>query len=470
MRYIYILFSFLLPLNEFAQQWAIVGADSIISVNDADAPFIAMDKNNTPYVAYRDAGWGATVKKFNGVKWVTVGNARFTDGDSRCLSIAFDANNTPYVAYMDGAHANKASVMKFNGLKWVPVGKSGFTPGCASYTSIAFDGTGSPCVAFRDQGDTVYNSWPNGFRASVMRFDGSNWTYIGSPAFSAPGVAQGALYTVLTFDSNGTPFVAYTEVSNNFKVTIMKYNGSNWVYVGPSSGISSGGGSNTTMVIDSKGVPYVAYQDNANGGKATVQKFIGASWIPVGTIGVTTGGAGSPFLTIDKYDNLFLAFEDDNNSQKASVMTFDGLHWANVGNVGFSYGEVSGTSIAVANDGALYCAFTDWSPHYNSNGTTYHPLAVMKYDGISNIQERSNAPTLKVFPNPAATEIKVSLENEKKELGQITIINAKGQIVYCEQFIGNYDKHLDVSRYGKGLYVVEVTYGARKMQKKILLD
>ena len=69
------------------------------------------------------------------------------------------------MAYSDAGLSDAASVMKFDGNSWVSVGFPGFTPGEASWTVPAFDSTGQLYMAFMDAG--------YGFKASVMEFNGT---------------------------------------------------------------------------------------------------------------------------------------------------------------------------------------------------------------------------------------------------------------------------------------------------------
>ena len=55
-------------------------------------------------------------------------------------------------------------------------------------------------------------------KATVMKFDGTGWVKVGSAGFSAGEVS----YTSLAID-NDTPYVAYRDVANSDKTTVMNF-------------------------------------------------------------------------------------------------------------------------------------------------------------------------------------------------------------------------------------------------------
>ena len=472
-KYILSLALFLLILTPlFAQQWSTVGYPNFAG---GSTPFVfsAVSPGGELYVAYRDTLYGkATVKKYSGSNWVTVGNAGFTAGDAYCTTMAFDNNGTPYVAYMDRANNSRASVMRFNGSNWEYVGIAGFTPGGTSYTSIAIDKNNTPYVAFRDQGDTVSNSWPNGFRASVMKFDGANWVYVGSPGFSGGTGPYGALYTSLAIDKNGTLYVAYCDMSNNFNAAAMKFDGSNWVYVGSPGGFSTGGANNTSIVIDTNGTPYVGFEDNGYGSKATVKKFNGTDWAPVGTVAFSPGAAEYPSLGIDRNNKLYLAFEDYGHQKRASVMTYTGTAWHYVGAPGFSDSTAQYTTIAIdKNNGILYTAYEDV---YNENSlNTQYNITAMKYVTSTGINETKHNSSLAVYPNPTPGIFQINYCTNKKCDAVLKILNAKGEMIFSEKISSaqnEFRKTIDLSNYAKEIYFIEIENGEAREVKRVVIE
>ena len=465
----------LLKFFPTSAQWTIVGLPNFSNVQ-ADYIFSAVAPNGDPYVVYRDANQTATgtVKKFDGSSWVDVGS-RFSTGYVYCTTMAFNSTGTPYVAYMDAGNSNRVTVMKFDGSNWVAVGAVGFTPSGASYTSIVIDGNGTPYVAFRD--------FAQSYRASVMKFNGTNWVYVGMPGFSENIHFGGVGYTSLAIDKQGTLYIAYEDDGDDFKASVMKFNGSSWVYVGAPA-FSAWQTATTSLVLDSHGTPYVAYWDRANGGKATVMEFDGSNWISVGAVGLTPGVAQYTSLAIDKNDALYLTFEDHAQSDRASVMTFDGNIWQYVGSAGFSDSVAQFTTIAIDNNkGILYAAYEDLY-----NGTTQTPTynaTVMKFEISTGITEAKNNTTLTVYPNPTSGVFQINYSATVKGKVQLNIIDEKGKIVYTETFQGDYKgstkfilseaegltRTIDLGRKAKGIYFIEIiSTDEKRTIKKIVLD
>jgi len=57
----------------------------------------------------------------NAQGWNNVGTPGFTSSQANYISLAINGS-IPYVAFSDAAYNNKASVMKYDGTNWVYVG------------------------------------------------------------------------------------------------------------------------------------------------------------------------------------------------------------------------------------------------------------------------------------------------------------------------------------------------------------
>ena len=293
LQFLSALFLFVSPILAEAQ-WINVGPPSF-TPNQADFPGISLDANGIPYLVFRDQGAGAkaSVMNYNGSSWNFIGNRGISDGDAYTPRLCFNHLQNPFIAYMDRTDSNKATVMRFAGNVWKLVGSRGFTKSAASFESIVIDAYGTPYVAFRD----LYHD----YRASVMKFDGNDWDYVGAPAFSPVGNGyDGAAYTTLSFDRNGTLYISFCDVVNNFLATVMKFDGSGWVYVGNPGFASWNADYTNALAFDSQNTPYLVC---SAGGKAAVKKFDGTNCVFLGQAGFSPGAVDFASLVIDQNTN-----------------------------------------------------------------------------------------------------------------------------------------------------------------------
>ena len=309
----------------------------------------------------------AVVMRFNGNGWEYVGRRGFSEGEIGFISIALDQGGTPYVAFEDYSKdfGNKASVMKFNGDDWEYVGNRGFSTDEVEDISFALAQDGTPYVVFNE-----YRVDPYYGKAAVMKFTDGKWEYVGDPGFSAGAISTPQI--ALTQD--GTPYVVYKDAWNGGKATVMKFTGDDWEPVG-NPGFSPGSVSWPAIALDKNGTPYVAFVDGAFGSKATVMRFNGDFWEYVGGPGFSQNWINYPAIALDNNGIPYVIYQDYSKSSKATVMRYDGSRWGSVGVSGFSDGSAYYTKIVPDDGGTIYVAFQEVLTSAGAYGNT----TVMKY-------------------------------------------------------------------------------------------
>ncbi|NEM96089.1 T9SS type A sorting domain-containing protein [Pontibacter burrus] len=336
--------------HETATVWQVVGAPGFSS-SYGGYPKIVVAPDGTPYAAFADAsaGGSATVMKFNGKQWELVGSAGFSGRmllsvTTDQLSFTIAANGTPYVAFTDESNASKATVMKFNGTEWVTVGAAGFTPWLAYDPALVIDAKGTPYLAFNEGG------------ATVMKFDGTAWVVLGNSKFNDNGSVSGL---DMAFDASGLPYVVFSEYGHNAgKGKVMKFDGTSWVTIGSGS-FSNGEAKYTSLELDATGTPYVGFVDVADNNKAKVIKFNGTDWITVGAASMPGYHADRTYLALDANGVPYLSFTNKESRNYATVIKFNGTEWEIVGNTGFSGNQLDDFSLSP--DGIPYVIFFDSS-------------------------------------------------------------------------------------------------------------
>ena len=264
---------------------------------------VLVDANGSVYFSFSDnsSGQKPALLKYSSGSWTTLtsSSAPATNG-SMYNSMALDASGNPYLAFTErySTYANKATVMKYSGGSWSTVGSEGFSAGSASYTSLALNSSGTPYV--------VYEDGANSNKATVMTYNGTSWTSVGGVGISSTT----ATYTSIAVDRNGNVYVAYADGGASSKLTVKKYNGSSWSTLG-SVGFSSGAATSVSLAVDLGGTPYVAYCD-AGVNKAVVMKYssTSASWSNVVSNGISAGSATYSAMALTSMGVPYIAYTD----------------------------------------------------------------------------------------------------------------------------------------------------------------
>jgi len=304
--------------------------------------------------------------------WESLGYFNFTGDPSweAQTAMVLDTSGLPCVAFYDFAY-HKASVKRFDGTDWMYLGSPGFSAGGATNLSIAIDKKNTVYVAYQDS--------MNSFGITVMKYDGSGWVSVGGPDLTV-GTAP---FSALAIDTAGWPYVAY-ETPGTGAATVQRFNGTSWETVGAPE-FSGGGAQWLSLVFDRNNTPYVSYMDWGNGQRITVMKYAGGAWTTVGAPGFSIGLAYNSSLVIDTSGTPYVAFQDAGDASRAIVKKFDGTSWVSVGTSGAVSAESGGyTSLLLDAFGSLYLAFQDEAHAWGAtamkfNGTDWEPLGATDF-------------------------------------------------------------------------------------------
>jgi hypothetical protein len=236
---------------------------------------------------------------------------------------------------------------------WQPIGADDLVQPSYGETNggrVVVSSLGSPYIAYTDAS--------RGDKLTVMQFDGVNWIAVGSPGFSSGA----AIYINLVFDPSGTLYVAYSDLGLSGKGVVKKFNGTSWTSVGGAT-FSIGQAQYVSLAINSAGTPYVAIQDmtSANYG-AYVKSFNGTSWVSVGSGAATSVEATNLSLAFDASGTPNLAYRIEGVGAqvgKAAVVKLSGTSWINVGIPAFTPGTVDFLSLVADAAGVLHVAYRD---------------------------------------------------------------------------------------------------------------
>ncbi len=378
-------------------QWQTLGGAGISSgavVNPATA-----EHNGTIYVAFTDSANSskATVMKYNGGSWQTVGSVGFTAGSATFISLAIKSDGTPYIAFNDGANDNKLTVEYFDGTSWNIFHDPGFSDLYAKATNIAFDDQDNLYVAYQDVDIADPESPTYNYRTyNYKKFDGSDWVQIGQQLVDTSNTGNLAHVPILFKDSTIYTAVQYT---NSVGTAVLKLVNNTWTSVSSNDSALAGLMNYVSPVIVGNEF-YAVMQDGFNSGRAKVFKSSGGSWSQVGNDLTTTAGS---FLALTELNGTIYASGSYSVSGppptvKPFVKKFDGTNWVDVG------GDVSqggATSPAITTDGkSLIVAVRDLA---NTN-----KLTVMKYTGSSQSLADAESSKAVTLDTPSGTDITCS--------------------------------------------------------------
>ncbi len=260
---IYITYAYM--SNDFLQvkkyengQWSDVGTFGKFG----SVPKLAVNSENVLYISYIDFDNNNYyfVERFINGEWERVGTGHVTAGGGSWARITIDENDVPYVSWVDFYAGGLMYVSKLVGDLWVKVGGQAVSDEIAVYyyQDVAVDRDGNVYLAYCAH-QTQY--------LTVFRYNGTEWELLGD------NIADGPIKGLdVALDSQQNFYVSYADSNMESKISVMKYDGEEWDYVGQRAFSEAGSDSyqSLTMLYDS---PCVVYTDLGFGYKTSAMYY-----------------------------------------------------------------------------------------------------------------------------------------------------------------------------------------------------
>ncbi|OCK50457.1 hypothetical protein BA768_04690 [Chryseobacterium sp. CBo1] len=253
-----------------AQQWVDVGSTGNISAGTSSYNNLAIDTQGNYYISYYDVSvQKGSVQKFNGTSWSYVGgNAGITTGTATFNSLSTDSSGNVFYTNQDGYPNSGMEVRKFDGNTWTSYAKP-FTA-TINYQASAVSPNNNTLF--------VYSNSESG---SVKRYVNNAWEQVGATGFGTPAFSE------MIVGTNGKVYVC--GISSGVKVfenSATATSSDQWSLVGGAnvgSTFTEGVNSTADFALGADNTIYVVYSSPAsNNRRLNVKKFDGTNWVQVG--------------------------------------------------------------------------------------------------------------------------------------------------------------------------------------------
>lgn len=414
----------LIKVKRYANgEWSDVGEIGKLG----SVPKIAVDAQNSVFVSFNDANENNRyyLNRYKNGNWETMGVSYISSGGGSWARLALDSKGVPYVSWVDFFAGQKMYVSKLVGEIWLAIGdepvshENLISKNCQD---LAIDADGNVYIAYCVKGTD---------QLAVYRHNGSEWELLGD------NIADGTVKGIdVAIDSEQNFYVAYADGGSEDKVSVVKYNGTEWSYVGQRGFTESKTDSYMAMTLHNDS-PCVVYTDVAMGSKASAKYYKIANYLypPLGLAARVIGG-----------DDVELTWQAPlAEPTKYNIYRNDAL----VGNTA----QVSYIDEDLESGTYNYAVSAVYEDGESEKATATVNLTV-------SISE-NNEVAFMMYPNPAENYVTI----ESAKAADVKIYSISGQML-SQQNISEGTSTIDLSDLNAGIYFVSVNGTMVKVVKK----
>ena len=406
----------LLKVMKYAgEEWTEVGKIGKLGSN----PKIAVASDNSVYVAFNDADNKNKyyLHRYKNGNWETMGASYITAGGGSWARLTLDAQNVPYVSWVDFFAGNKMYVSKLVGEMWLQVGNEPVSNEILigkNCQDVAVDANGNIYLAYSSK-ETE--------QLVVYRHNGAEWQLLGD------NVANGTVKGIdVAIDSEQNFYIAYADGAFEDKVSVIKYDGTEWSYVGSRGFTESKTDSYMAMTLHNDS-PCVVYTDVAMGSKASAKyyKLENYFYPPVGVVAETISG-----------DNVEITWQAPFESEpvKYNIYRNDAL----IGNTAqTTYVDEDLESGAYTY--AVTAVYEEGESEKTAAATINFTVSIAE----------NNEVAFMIYPNPAKNYVTI----ESAKAADVKIYSVNGQML-SQQNISEGINTIDLSNLNAGMYFISV--------------
>ena len=333
------------------------------------------------------------------------------------------------------------SLALWDGIRWDSLPKRAFRFNDSPVQVCGFVKKGS-LLYIAGNFDTIAGQPAKG----LATWDGVNFNPVSIPStLGSQGVWAMALFQNDLYITGGL-----FDLGGHYARDVIKISGSSWVST-TSSGLNGAFSTIYDLVLYNNELYACGHFTKADGNSANhIMKWNGSQWEDVGF------GDQPTFVSINKmvvYKNklwVFGGFDEAAGGFASNAAVYDGISWC-----GLSDTLDNKIGSAVVYHDTIYIGGGFWKANSDSikfiaqlkNSSLYNTCVNV---GIRGIDEKNQ---IKIYPNPTASQLNISSEQNDLSSSTIEITNNIGQIVLQLTFSNS----IDVSTLPEGCYFITVT-------------